>query len=207
LLACGYGVWHPRYSLLLWLLCLALVWSQWPRAGRVAGSVFALGALHLSLGLALACSGFGFLKADLNRLYAADCAQLRAAETAQALIVPYRRLAQLASRQCQLHVPMLSVPSIRVSQSQAEQLAGLQRALTRPGDYWVLSLNTDSSMATTQERVLQLLRARCSGGAATAFGEIPHPGLRPERSVEYRRFSLQPFHCDRAQPRPLASGH
>jgi hypothetical protein len=198
LLACGYGVWHPRYSLLLWLLCLALVWSQWYRAGRVVGSVIALGALHLLVALALAGSGFGFLKADLNRLTASDCTQLRAAERASALIVPYRRIAQLSVRQCRLHARTLTIPSIRVTRSESEQLSSLRRELARPGDYWLLSLNTDSTLAVTQERVQRALRERCSAEDPKLFGQIPHPGLRPERPSDYRRFRLQHFHCGQA---------
>jgi hypothetical protein len=198
LLACGFGVWHPRYSLLLWLLCLALVWSQWSRAGRVVGSLNALSALHLFAALALAVAGFGFLKSDLNRMMESDCQQLRAAETASVLIVPYRRLAQLGKRQCHLHAPLLTIPSIRVTRTEAEQLSGLRRALEQPGDYWLLALDTDSTLAVTQDRVRGVLQERCSAEAAKRFGQIPHPGLTPQRTSAYRRFSLQRFRCAQA---------
>ena len=195
LVATGYGVWHPRYSLLLWALLPALVAARWSGAGRAARAVIILAAAHLALGLVLSGLGRGFFKADLNTRDPGDCAPLTAAGAPRAIVVSYGRLQRLF-RDCRPDVPVLRVRSRLMVTDAAEQLAAVQPLFATPGEIWLLTNRVDSSFGDTD---LQLraaaLAQRCQSQETRAFGSIPHPGLRASRPHDYRRFQLERFLC------------
>ena len=196
LVACGFGVDHPRYALLLWSV-LPCLWLRWllsaATSSRVQRAVAGCALIHLVLALGLVFTGRGFFKADLNRLDAADCAPLTAASGARAVLVTYARLEQLVRNQCASSLPLVRVPSIRI---RPEALAQLE-ALSSSGSLWLLSVNTEASYARTAARLREQLTARCSLQSSTDFGRIPHPGLSARRSTDYRRFKLEHFACGR----------
>ena len=204
LLACGFGVDHPRYSLMLWSI-VPVLWLRCalPTAARLERVIAAAALLHLGLGLGLVLSGRGFFKADLNELHGEDCAPLTAAADVRAVFVTYARIEQLARRRCGSTLPFRRLPSIRIVPDDAAQLASVRDALRLPdaGSLWLLSVESQVSYARTAERVHQLLGARCQLQGQRAFAHIPHPGLSAQRAARYRRFRLEQFVCPGAAER------
>lgn len=194
IVAYGFGVIHPRYSLLLWILVMVVVISQLREAGRMLRVVAALGGVHLAIATALAFAGTGFYKGDLNDPTAEDCAQLRAAESGRALIVPYARLAGFA-RRCAPRARVVGIPSLLATASAEEQLSGLESVFVQPGRYGLATFNTLSTLTLTQSRVRAWMSARCSQVDERVFGELPHAQIRRDRAPDYRRFKLTMFEC------------
>lgn len=195
LVACGYGVWHPRYSLLLWALLPALAAARWVDAGRVARAVLALAAAHLAVGLALSSAGRGFFKADLNTRDAEDCAPLTAAGSPKAIVFSYGRLEHLF-RDCRPDLPMVRVRSRLLVPKVPEQLAAMEPLWASAGEIWLLTSRVESSFGDTDLQLRAAALARgCQSLGTRAFGRIPHPGWTPSRAHGYRRFQLERFFC------------
>jgi hypothetical protein len=200
LIACGFGVWHPRYSLLLWSIVPALVAARWAQAKLGMRCVIGAAAAHLALGLGLSATGHGFFKADLNGLDADDCAPLTAAGVPSAILVSYGRLPRLFEK-CRKDRKFVRVRSVLFEPDLARRLAPIQHVLTRGPEVWLLSSHVSSSFSDGD---LQLRAAALDHGCkllgAEDFGRIPHPGLSPHRPAGYRRFRLERFQCGVSAP-------
>ncbi len=193
-IACFFGIWHPRYSLLLWILAGALLVQLARRGSRLARISAGVALAQLALVLALTFTARAFFKADLNRLVDGDCAAVEAVHV-PLLIVPYPRLAALVERQCAVRAAILVVPSIRIIPGEREQLAAVRARLAEVSDAALLSLRAESSLTDTQQRVQSLLERACRPEAARTFGVAPHEFPRSDRPPNYRRFQLQRFRC------------
>jgi hypothetical protein len=194
-MACSFGVFHPRYSLLLWIVLAALATRLAHRGRPAARALSALGAAHMLLVLALVVNGHGFYKADLNTLSAADCRVVDAAQGAPLAIAPYPRLAALVESRCNLRAELLTVPSLWMTLDENEQLRQVRERLRDVSTVWLLSTHFESSIALTESRVRELLAQRCVPEPPRAFGKPGHHELRPDRPSDFRRYELQRWTC------------
>jgi hypothetical protein len=200
-LACGFGVFHPRYSLLLWVVLAVFVTRLALRGGYAARLACTLGAAHMLIVLGLVYTGRGFFKADLNTLSAADCRVASAARSASLVVATYPRLAALVESRCDLHADLLTLPSIWMTRDEDEQLRDLRAQLHDAGNastLWLFSTHFDSSIALTEARVRGLLEKRCQPEPARSFGAAPHPWLHRDRGADFRRYQLQRWTCQSA---------
>jgi hypothetical protein len=193
-----FGVFHPRYSLLLWLVLAAFATRLVLRGSFAARLACTLGAAHMLLVLGLVFTGRGFFKADLNTLSADDCRVVDAARGAPLVVATYPRLAALAESRCGLHEELLTVPSVWLTLDEHEQLQGLRERLRDASALWLLSTHFRSSLTLTEARVQALLAERCAPDPPRSFGAAPHPWLRPERGPGFRRYQLQRWTCQPA---------
>ncbi len=176
-LASRLGVWHPRYSLGLWLLALSALVPLFRSSGGVRWLAGAATA-HLALAFVLTVGGRGFFKADLNEIGQAECTAVEEVRGADLVVVPYARLHALIERHCGPLRGALRVPSVRMSRSETEQLAELDRHLPSAREVWMLHVNARSSLSITRERIRRHLAARCRRKGRRLFGEVPHLQLK-----------------------------
>jgi len=194
LIACAFGVWHPRYSLMVWLLVAALLVRLALKGTRYERILCGLCFAHLAVVLGLAFYGRGFFKGDLNRLSADDCRTVGALESGL-LVIPYPRLAALISTQCPVTNRVFVLPLIRVQPCAKKQLAGLAGLLMEHDRAFLLKLNVDSSLTRSQQRAEAFMGRYCTPQPERRFSELPHPWLRRDRPLDYRRYTLRPFVC------------
>ena len=170
-----FGIWHPRYSLEVWLALTLMVGAA--LAGRWRG-IAGLASAQLLVALALTLLGRGFYKADLNRLDSASCSVVRDAGARDLIVAPYPRLAELVARTCAPSAAIAAVDSIRIFPDADAQLAPLRQHLPAANRVFLLTMSTTSSLAETQNRVRDLLRGLCVRTGATPFGATPHYALK-----------------------------
>lgn len=192
----AFGVWHARYSLLLWFLLTACTLPLWRRPGLDRALLVAAGG-YLCFVLVLMTTRHSFLKTDLNELSASDCELLEPSSDVGLLVVPYQGLAELVQSRCAHDLPMLRVRSIRIVPDEPVQMAPLRAELrTPPPAIWSLHLNARSSYARTDARVRSVLADRCRLVGRRTSGEVPHAGLKALLAgAAPARFTLDRWNC------------
>jgi hypothetical protein len=201
LAACQFGVSHPRYSLMLWLLVATALWPLLRAEG--AGRVMAVAALaHLALGVALVVMQRGFFRADLNGIAAPVCVEMAELRDADLVIVPHPRLAMQIRDACELDLPVTQVPLVRIWNDAQQQLAGIAPRLRAARVVWMLQVTSTSSLAITRERIRRRLTRRCTRTRWQAFGAAPHADLKRTLSgtTARHRFAKERWDCDPSRP-------
>jgi hypothetical protein len=201
-----FGVWHPRYSLEVWLGLTLMVVV--PLAGGIRWRWLAwLASAHLLVALVLTLLGRGFYKGDLNRLDGASCGAVRDATAADLIVAPYPRLAELVASACAPAAPITALAPIRIVPAADQQLLPLRQHLRVAARVFLLTMHTTSSLSETQARVRRLLAGLCLRAGAASFGEAPHHALRRlwRADAQPYRFEREVWQCPASRASPARS--
>ncbi len=193
------GVWHPRYSLLVWALFTAAMLGGLAAPGaRRTASVVAAG--YLALGLLLTVRGDHFLKGDLNSLPAAARASLLE-DPADLVIAPYPRTAAQVSSVWRPAAPVVAVPLIQQYPDRDEQMSSLRAALASARRVVLITVPDRSWLRVTNPRVRAELRSRCHLVASHEAVEDPFWPLKRwlSKSTARYRFRSETWDCPRAR--------
>jgi hypothetical protein len=194
-----FGIWHPRYSLEVWLALTLMVGvaltcrSRWRVLAWLASA-------QLLTALTLTLLGRGFYKADLNRLDSASCSVVRDAGAQDLIVAPYPGLAESIARTCAPPAPITAVDSIRIVPDADAQLAPLRQRLHAVRRVFLLTVNVTSSLTETENRVRDLLRRLCVRSGAIPFGATPHYTLKHlwKPDAQPYRFQRETWQCPAA---------
>lgn len=192
------GIWHPRYSLLLWVVVTALAGGLLSQSGtrRIAGvATFA----YLALALAMTIDQRGFVKGDLNRLRPSACPDLVPTPHADLLVAPYQRTAAEIAAVCAPPMPVVTADVIRhFSFHASQEVAPIRAALPDRGVVDLVTVPVvRSSLATTNADTRALLAERCTSLGRRLLLPTPHLALKRLREPDAApfRFEVERWIC------------
>ncbi len=190
-------VWHPRYSLILWLFLTTAVMSLFKK-GRLFKTTAVANTMYLVLSLVLTVAGVGFLKQDLNDINSGTCEELGNRKPIDLLVIPYPRNAEQFTRTCKVDIPIVIARWIRHYQDENEQLDQLNVKIPNAGRVALVTTPVvESSLAITNARVTALMSKYCKELSSDRITPAPHFALKRiliPQTISHR-FTISLWEC------------